>query len=301
VILLAALLAPTEGVHPEPPPSLASGVVIEEKSVVSGAIKLDPAKGYIFLTASSRQAGVFVREPDQQDIAAYRVEWEKQFAKAQKRYPDQLAQWRIDVNNAGATKASPPEKPVEPTHENFSIGDIAKRTIELFGPVFAFAKQADGGFSYLTAVKPGTYIWYGPVLMVGRDLGYGGFCYCMGSVKFAVRPGVVTDLGNFLTAAPVAEPQAEETTPAMIQAGGGWNGYKIGVAGKPSTIHYGLPASLNGWPSAHAEFSASGKQNNFFGQMVTRLPPIPGVLAYQRDTIIDVKTNTPVTTSTIDN
>ncbi len=42
-------------------------------------------------------------------------------------------------------------------------------------------------------------------------------------------------------------------------------------------------------PAARAEFSAVGKINNFYGQMVARIAPIDGVIAYDRDRVIDLR------------
>lgn len=292
IILAAMLLASGKATPPAVP--------IEEKAVINGTAKLDTASGYIYLTASSRQAGGVVRIPDEDEIDAYHKDWEKGFAKAQKNFPEVLAHWQFDAGIAKDNHARVPEKPEPPTRETFAIGAIWQRTMQSFGPAYVFSKDKAGqSFSYLTAVKLGTYIWYGPVI-VSAEGGYAGVCYCMGSVKFEVKAGVVTDLGNFLIAAPEAEEVADETT-AEIRTGGGWTGFKVGVANEAMPVRYGLPPSLSAWPSAQANFVASGKIDNFMGVMISRLPPIKGVLAYQRDTVIDVKGNTPVPRTVVPN
>jgi hypothetical protein len=271
---------------------------IEERDVISGKVKLDPAKGYIFLTGQNREIGMFVRMPDDADIATYREDSEKAFAKTQKKYPAQLASWQSSVALAQTNRTEPPEKPVVPSRDSFTIGAIQLRTKESFGPTFVYAKNdAASSYSYLTSLKPGTYVWYGPIMLVPRT-GYQGVCYCMGSVKFEVRPGVVTDLGNFLTAAPQFEAQSDVPPPNMDYVGPAGVGLgvlaarKISLPTHSAEVRFGLPASLQGWPHAQAEFSASGKLDNFLGITISRLPPIPGVLAYRRDTVIDVKSNT---------
>jgi hypothetical protein len=292
IILAALLMASGETTPPAVP--------IEEKAVVSGTVKRDPASGYIYLTASRRQAGIFVRIPDQEEIDAYHKDWEKAFAKAQKIYPQLLRDWPIEARMAKANQTRIPEKPEPPTRETFTIGAIWQRTMQSFGPTYVFAKDQTGqSFNYLTAVKPGTYIWYGPVIVTAEGP-YAGVCYCMGSVKFEVKAGVVTDLGNFLIAAPGTEEVAEETT-ADIRTARGWTGLKIGVANEAVPVRYGLPPSLSAWPSAQADFVASGKIDNFLGVMISRLPPIKGVLAYQRDTVIDEKSGTPVPRTVVPN
>lgn len=52
-------------------------------------------------------------------------------------------------------------------------------------------------------------------------------------------------------------------------------------------------AAMAAGPEA-AVFTASGKFNNIYGVMVSRLPPVPGVLAYDRDRVIDAKSGAPV-------
>jgi hypothetical protein len=292
VLTLASSAAATDVVVPK-------AVAIEEKNLVAGKVSLDPAKGYIFLRGKERQFGVFIRVPDQEDRDGYQKEWEKRFIKAKKAYPTALERWRMDAASAAELKRKPPRKPVEPTRETFSIGPVEQRTMESFGPVFVYAKDpANKAYSYLTAVKPGTYIWYGPIMLASEG-GYAGICACMGSVKFEVKPGIVTDLGNFLTTAPKIAEQDDAQINDLRDNPAQFAKFEAALAENQGEPSYGLPASLRSWPSARAEFSASGKIDNFLGVMVSRLPPIPGILAYQRDTVIDVRTNTPVSSRTM--
>ncbi len=77
---------------------------------------------------------------------------------------------------------------------------------------------------------------------------------------------------------------------------------KAAKSGKPvdpaltvrDSLAFGLPDSLKAWGAAQPEFQASGKMNNYYGIGITRMTPIPGVLAYRRDTVIDVRTGTDV-------
>jgi hypothetical protein len=285
-LLLATIAAPALSATP-----------IEEKDVVSAKAKLDPAKGYIFLNAAGRQAGAFIRIPDDADIADYAKYREEQFAAVWAFYQRSLSKWTSEVRYAKEQSRALPEKPVEPTRDTFYAGAIETRTIETFGPERAYTKgqmgtkDGEGGaYTYLTAVKPGTYIWYGPV-MFNPQYGYSGICYCMGSVKFEVKPGIVTDLGNFLVAAPEAEKQTLATIPTVTFAGA-WSAYKVELPEHSQPVRHAIPPSLKDWPVAEAEFSASGKTNNFFNVIISRLPAVPGVLGYDRDVVIDAKTGT---------
>ncbi|HLL31602.1 MAG TPA: hypothetical protein VK403_11445, partial [Allosphingosinicella sp.] len=52
------------------------------------------------------------------------------------------------------------------------------------------------------------------------------------------------------------------------------------------------PARLSGLPVVAADLRAAGKMPNYFGIEIDRLPAVPGVLAYERDKVVDVKGNT---------
>ena len=275
----------------------AEGKPVEEKNILSGKDKLDPATGYIFLHAAGRTNGLFLRVPDAETRAAYQADWDEAFAKAEKKYPAQLKRWESDVAVAKSTKNKPPEKPLPPSRESFSIGAIELRDMVSFGPMFVFSK-GETRFSYLTAVKPGSYIYYGP-LYYAPGVPPAGQCYCMGTVRFEVKAGIVTDLGNFLGAAP--KPAAPYDVTALL-----WmkENEERAAKGKPTVfapqeLAYGLPDSLKSWPSAQAEFSSSGKLNNYFGITITRMPPVPGVLDYRRDAVIDARTGIEVPSPTI--
>lgn len=294
-LLLLALATGAAAAEPVVP----KGVAIEEKNVLGGKVRLDPSKGYIFVQGLDRQVGIFIRVADQEDRDAYQKDWEKQFAKAQKRYPGLLEQWQQALVTAQAARTKISPKPIEPKRETFTIEPIEQHTQESFGPSFVYAKDpANQLYSYLTAVKPGTYIWYGPITLI-PDTGYSGICYCMGSVKFEVKPGIVTDLGNSLLAAPRFDQQETAQITDLRANPDQLAKFEAARVRQMSEIRYGLPASLNNWPNARGEFSASGKIDNYLGVMISRLPPIPGVLAYQRDTVIDVRTNTPLPNRTM--
>jgi hypothetical protein len=280
-----------------PSTALAEGKPVEEKNVLSGKTALDPAMGYMFIQTAFRSQGLFMRVPDAETRAAYQADWDEAFAKAEKRYPGQVKRWETDVLVAKQTKKALPEKPLPPSRETFSIGAIELRDMVAYGPMFVFSKAEDK-FSYLTAVKPGTYIYYGPIFYA-PGLVPAGACYCMGTVKFEVKAGMVTDLGNFLGAAPKPAAPYDVGTQLIMQM----NEERAAKGKDPilpsQQLAFGLPDSLKAWPSAQAEFSASGKLNNYFGITVTRMPPVPGVLDYQRDVVIDARSGAEVPSPTI--
>jgi hypothetical protein len=261
---------------------------IEEKQLAAGKFSFDPASGYIYTHGPFRQWGMFLKVPDQADIDAYKKDWDEAFAKAGAKYRKQLASWESEKKAAAGTGGRVSAKPVEPTAETFTIGDLETRTSVSFGPQYVFSKDnANNYYSYLTKVRPGTYVYYGPILF-DPNAGYVGACSCMGSVKFEVKPGVITDAGNFLLAAIFQTPLDSAVpgagfTPLGTYLTVGKQKVEIGK------FEWGLPASLKSFPSAQADFHAAGKMNNYYGIAIARMPAIPGVLGYQRDKVIDLK------------
>lgn len=54
------------------------------------------------------------------------------------------------------------------------------------------------------------------------------------------------------------------------------------------------PAAIAGKPVVVAEYHAAGKMPNYFRGRITRMAPVPGVLGYDEDRVIDLRTNTVV-------
>ena len=273
-------------------PTVVLADAVEEKNILSGKAKLDPAQGYIFLQAPVRTFGMFLREPDDATRADYQKDWDAAFEKARKKYERDLKSWENKVKLARDTGTPAPAKPAEVTREAFSIGPILLRDTVSFGPMFVYTK-ADSLYTYLNAVKPGTYIYYGPLLNVpGQPAA--GQCYCMGTVRFEVKAGQITDLGNALMALPVPAVPYSVGIQAMMQ-----QNLERAAKGKepvwvPPPLAFGVPDSLKALPAVQVEFHASGKLNNYFGVPIDRMPPIPGILDYRRDTVIDARTGSDV-------
>jgi len=205
-----------------------------------------------------------------------------------KKYARQLASWEADRKGGNAIPGSLPPKPVEPTAETFTIGDIETRTTMSFGPQYVFSKDTENNYySYFMKVKPGTYIYYGAILF-DLNAGYTGTCYCMGSVKFDVKPGAITDLGNFLTVAAFRAGPMSQTAGVTVGPEGTF--FTLGKQTfQVDKQESGLPASLKAYPAVSADFHAAGKMDNFFGISIGRIPAMPGIIDYQRDKVIDLK------------
>lgn len=235
--------------------------------------RIDPAKGYILISAPGRTMGTFIKTPSDADRAEYQADWDKAFAKAQKRYAGDLKYWQAQRD--AKQQAGP--KPVEPGPATVAIGDIERRLTVGFGPMFAFEKGANNAVSYLIQVEPGTYSYYGPIMALPNG-GATGSCYCMGTVSFEARPGVVTNLGDFLSLG-WADDEAMKLTAAVAPP--------TGRIAAPAS--YPVPAVLAQHSVVPADWRAAGKLNNFFGIAVSRMPPVEGVLGYERDKVIDLR------------
>ena len=149
----------------------------------------------------------------------------------------------------------------------------------VFGPNFVFDKTdgPNASFTYLIEVEPGEYTYLGPMF---PSLGVPTFgdCYCMGSVKFEAKAGQITSLGDFLSL-------GWADSEALMQA----DIYYHAFPDRPSTpTDWSVPESLAQYPHARAELRAAGKRSNFLNALVSRIPPVPGVLAYDRDEVIDL-------------
>ena len=261
---------------------------VQEKHIASGKFKLDPTSGYIFLVGPSLQSGVFLKIPDQSDIDAYNKEWEETFEKEKVKYAARLRSWEKSKATAQQLKERLPTKPIEPTRENFSLEGSERRNSIRFGPGSMFRKEKERlYYSYMLKLSPGTYVYHGPVWF---DVNYSpvGVCYCMGSVQFKVKPGVVTDLGNFLLNAHELG-QIEATPMQRKVAAGIMSNVAVNKDDPKREVQFGMPESLKAFPTERADFRAAGKAPNHFGVLVTRMPPIAGVLAYQRDKVVDLK------------
>lgn len=257
---------------------------ISESDVISGKAKPDPQSGYILIDGSRAVTGIFMRIPDAVTRAAWEQDRKLALTKALSRYAVDVSDWQatVDLNKMRGYKGVYPSKPAEPTIDTVSVTPLETRDLATFGPQFRYTKGAH--VTFLTAVKPGTYYWTGP---------WGGPCMCMGTVEFEVKAGVVTNLGNMLWALPrqegnmtVARLAAQQKAELRAEAGK----KPQPDPSAPPPLDITLPDSLKAWPVVTAELHAHGKFNNYAAVVVSRLDPIPGVLAYSRDTVIDERT-----------
>ena len=283
---LAAALA-----LPAPADAQAVGTPIRQKMLIEGKARLDPANGYILLIADGVTASQFLRIPDEATRATWESDRKAAFAKALKTFAATHAQWVVNAGAARETHSPVPAEPVAPTLETTSIDPIEMRDMANFDPGGGYAKASPR--SYLLAVKPGTYVYYMHDGFNGGSPIPDGVCFCMGSVRFEVKPGVITNLGSWLEAAPQWN---EDLDVARLERRD--HAEQRRAPGKPLDLgdvvplSWDVPGELKDWPTVRAEFHASGKINNYAGLTVSRVAAIPGVLAYDRDRVIDAATGT---------
>ena len=266
----------------------ASGIAlaepIEEKNLKSGKDQITADNGYIFMYGEERFSGVFLKLPDADDIAEYEADWEEEFTKAREKYERKIASYERDVERARGSNTAKPEEPFEPTAENFGIDPIELRNIVSFGPQYVYAKgksKRGKTFSYLEQVEPGTYVYYGPIVMSSGAAPI-GHCLCMGSIQFEVKPGTITNVGKALQiGGNMTDSMNFDHDGAAIATG--LEPYPI------KYVDYDLPEYLQQYESEIADFRASKKYPNYFGIAMERMRPMEGILAYERDRPIDVK------------
>ncbi|MCL9983675.1 MAG: hypothetical protein NBV60_11020 [Erythrobacter sp.] len=272
----ALALAATPAAAQKVKPDLAESKAIELKNLTSGKAKIDPAKAYIFVRSPQNRAnGIFLKTPGPEEIANYETKWREEFAEAQADYPKALKRYEA----AAKTGRPPKEKPVEPTEQSFAIDPIEFRMIVGYGPQFIFDKTEgeNKSFSYLIEVEPGEYTYFGPILYLPGTQVFGQ-CFCMGSVKFEAKAGQITSLGDFLSLGWADRKALEQSTFEREL-----------LPDRPAKpTDWSVPASLAQYPNAKAELRAAGKRNNFLRALVGRIPPVPGVLAYNRDVPVDL-------------
>lgn len=241
------------------------------------AVPLDPAKGYILLRTDLPLSLYLTKVPTPAEQATYDALRAEALAKARKKYAKKLATYEKTRAAAREVGVAPPERPVEPTEDNFDYPAFSMIAAVQIGPLQRFAKGDGGRSTYLQEITPGTYRIYG-LIFVGPSLTE-GTCFCMGSVTFEVRPGVLTDLGF---------------SPSMERWRAGQPAASTSAAIADAPFLMTTPADVPGdprlelWTTVPARFVAAGKVPNHLGVMIGRIPPMPGVIGYDRDRILDL-------------
>jgi hypothetical protein len=252
----------------------------------SATVQLDPNGAYILLRSPAPVPINLFRIATPAEVEEYRVRRSEALAKAHKKWKGKHADW---VKNREAYRAQGinMDEPVEPTEANFDFPPIDKENLIGFGPLFRFAKAKGGNSTYLQRVWPGRYVVYGSI-MINPNGATTGMCVCMGTIAFDARPGVVTDVG--LVKAGMADAL---TWPGMLGKIDPQDAAKMRT-GEMTMMRWTLPDAslpvdprLSSYKVVPAEFKPAGPVPNYYGVQVDRMTAIPGVLAYDRDKIVD--------------
>jgi hypothetical protein len=155
--------------------------------------------------------------------------------------------------------------------------------------------RSKGGLVLLFPLKPGTYV-LGGITGVGCDL----WCsylvvssLCMGTVKFEVKPGVITDLGAVVNAMHELPTDIPELTKMVAGKAVDIQSEFHDVAVRPPGADTETPDGLKSLPIMPADYHAVGWLPNYFGSYFGRLAPLPGVLDYDKDgNVLDLKAQT---------
>jgi hypothetical protein len=246
-------------------------------------IAVDSGHAYILYRTTVKTNLMFLREVTPEQRGDYDAKREDAFRHAEAKYEKALAQWQKDdqyyrtANDGERLTLVRPVKPAPFTRETFAY---PPPEMDNFLPVSSGPRvdESGGDYFYLVAVEPGTYALYGAVV-IGNNGAVAGTCLCMGSVKFEAPPGKVVDIGR------ISFPRGESHGDLNLR------GPKATPteAVTPPSAALPVPARLNGIPVVAADLHAAPKMPNYYGIEIDRLAAIPGVLAYQRDRVIDVK------------
>ncbi len=281
VIALAAALAALLSVAPPASARNANKDQVGQR----GDVAMAPGTGYIFFRTAERLDVQFVREASAAERAEYEAARAAAYTQARSRYERQFARWQREETECRGNDAAycryRPERPVEVTPETFAYPPIEMVNMLPVARSPQFTR-AEGEYTYLMPAQPGTYMLYGAVSLAG-DNGPTGVCLCMGSVRFEVPEGQVVDLGEIRYSADRAReiPRRNMTSQFLV----------------PATAETPRPERLAGLPVIPAELRAAGKMPNFFAVEIDRHPPIEGILAYDRDRVVDLRAGPAAPTS----
>lgn len=121
--------------------------------------------------------------------------------------------------------------------------------------------------------------------------GTGNVCLCLGSVKFEAQAGRITDLGYFFSGRVTRPSEIPELAPLVNRSKlRSHSLFIMASALRPYRRDMPVPEELKPLPRAGAAYQAVGPLPNLFGVSISRLAPVPGILAYDEGVVIDART-----------
>lgn len=259
-------------------------------------ITLDPSQSYLIVQTSSASSMfsfpmTFVRRPEKEDIDDYvrrraaaldkaREKWQRKYAS----WKDAMERWEA-MSSATRARTKKPIEPEEPTDQNLAFPSLDQEGMVQIGPFNRFSKK-NGRSTFLHRVKPGRYAFYGPVIFANA---VGGSCMCMGSIEFDVAPGTIVN-GGMMTLNWMEERQKAKAEGRPLPK------TEFDIPEPLTSISWEVPLAdqtidprLSNYKIMAADLHATSGFPNYFGLVIDRLTAIPGILEYDRDRVIDVK------------
>lgn len=249
-------------------------------------IRLDRPKG------AAKIEPILLRVPREQELKDYYAARAAAFAKAE---PD-LRKARAELlakKAAAEAKGKTYNEPIppEPTEANYNFVWDARANVdnvEFNKPYMVAGTQS----VILAEAPPGSYVLYGGslggIFRAGLHV-----CFCLGTVGFEAKAGEVTDLGTFLGDAAKFPSSIPELAPETGFGPSSDSLFSL-LAGTVRPVRSGdpVPPQLAGSKVVAADYRAVGRYFHPGALGLNRLVPVPGVLAYDREKVIDVKSGT---------
>jgi hypothetical protein len=127
-------------------------------------------------------------------------------------------------------------------------------------------------WTYVVAVKPGTYI----------VAGVGFTSLCLGTVKFDAKPGVITDLGYILIARNREKTPAPELQDVVARIRRD-QFMPFVLAVRPFVEGMPVPVAIANLPKVSADYHVVRSFPNYFHTLVDRIVPMPGLIDYDSE------------------
>lgn len=225
---------------------------------------------------------VFLREPVESEVAGYQAARQTAYVAAQTKRERERARAIEDRKTRPGTSIPPAFSEGE-----FTFRYQAPPNLMRVNNGHRYQKS-DVESVYLVEAKPASYVIAGTSDKMLLNV---VTCMCMGTVRFEAKPGVITDLGTILIDDVAKVSTIPEFAPPVTGRGARVNGILVLMVQtvRPYAEGATIPAALTNLPHKPADFRAVGKFPNRFATAVNRMAPIPGILAYDEDRVIDVK------------
>lgn len=242
-------------------------------------VQVDSTRAYVVIRSDYPMGIELFRAIEPADRAFWESERLAAFTKAQKKYQRDLKNYERDISdwNGGDLNdrkmiGRKPERPAAVTLETVAMEAIELANYVTIARKPMIAEDSSGLRTYLVQLQPGTYTLTGAAGMFG-GIGIGN-CFCMGTLGFTVRPGQIVDAGTIR---------------------GSYKDYFASPTYTPASAQAAAIPQLAGRRIEPAAMMAVGKIANVRAAPVTRVSPVPGILAYERDIPLDVaKGNQPI-------